>query len=408
MPIPDLRMLLARLRSGIRPDSIIVRCAGKKHRVRLAPGRFWQGAKCRACGARVDPTRLRRIGQWLLQLRLPASARPRDRYLWFAIVAYVVLVVLSALLLWVLADRWWLATTLLFGPRWVLLLPLAFLVPLAIRWDRPLLAPLALAALIALGPVMGIRTGWRAWFVPPDAERDIRIATFNAQGAGSLELSVTDMLLDWDVDVLAVQECGSGITGAFEFLEEWHTDETGSLCLISRWPIVEKRQMEREAFAAAGGGAMVVTYRLEREPVPVFLTNIHLTTPRAGLERIRSGELQEGVVRLAGKTTLRGIEHPRARRWVEEQPHPHIVVGDFNAPPESVIYRDAWADWTNAFSRAGRGFGFTRMNGWIQARIDHILVDDIWTVVRAWSGPDVGSDHKPMLAELRLRRIAGR
>jgi vancomycin resistance protein VanJ len=408
MPSLHLRRLLEQFRSGIRPDSIIVRCAGKKHRVRLAPGRFWQGAKCKACGGSVDPTRLRRIGQWLLQLRLPASARPRDRYLWSATVAYLVFVVLSALLLWVLADRWWLATTLLFGPRWLLLLPLVLLIPLAIRWDRPLLAPLVLAALVTLGPVMGIRTGWRAWFVSPDAERDIRIATFNAQGAGSLELSVTDLLLDLDVDVLAVQECGSGITGAFQFLEEWHTDEAGSLCLISRWPIVEKRQMEREAFAAAGGAAMVVTYRLEAQPVPVFLTNLHLDTPRAGLERIRSGEIEEGVSRLEGKTTLREIEHARARRWVEERPHPHIVVGDFNAPPESVIYRDAWADWTNAFSRAGRGFGFTRMNGWIQARIDHILVDDIWTVVRAWSGPDVGSDHKPMLAEMRLRRMAGR
>lgn len=402
------RAFLARLHLGIRPHSIIVRCAGRKHRVRLAPGRFWQGAKCRACGARVDPTRLRRIGRWLLQLRLPASARPRDRYLWLATAGYLALVLLSALLLWWLSDRWWLATTLLFGPRWVLLLPLLGLVPLAVLWDRPLLVPLSLAAVIALGPVMGLRTGWRGLFVSPDAERDVRIATLNAQGAGSLRMSVTDMLLGWDIDVLAVQECGPGITNAFQFLEEWHTDETNSLCLISRWPIVQTTQMEREAFAAAGGGAMVVTYRLEREPVPLFVTNLHLATPRSGLERIRAGDLQEGVPRLEGKMTLRRIELARARRWVDEQPHPHIVVGDFNAPPESTIYREAWSDWTNAFSQVGRGFGFTRMNGWIQARIDHILVDDVWTVVRAWSGPDVGSDHKPMLAEVRLRRMTGR
>jgi endonuclease/exonuclease/phosphatase (EEP) superfamily protein YafD len=402
------RALLARIRFGIRPDSIVVRCSGKKHRVRLAPGRFWQRAKCRACGARVDPLRVRRIGQWLLHLRFPASARTRDRAVWLATLSYVVLVLASAALLWWLSDRWWLATTLLFGPRWVLLLPLVALIPVAVRWDRPLLAPLVLATLIAVGPVMGLETGWRSWLVATDAERDIRIATLNAQGARSLQTSVTDILLDWDVDVLAVQECGHGITAAFQFLEEWHTDATASLCLISRYPITEVAQMEREAFRAAGGGATVVSYRLEAEPVPIFLTNLHLTTPRAGLERIRAGDLQEGVTRLAGKTTLRRIEHPRARRWVDERPHPHIVVGDFNAPPESAIYRDAWSDWTNAFSRAGRGFGYTRMNGWIRARIDHIVVDDIWTVVRAWVGADVGSDHKPMLADVRLRRMTGR
>jgi endonuclease/exonuclease/phosphatase (EEP) superfamily protein YafD len=394
--------------TGVRPDSIIVRCSGKKHRVRLAPGRFWHSAKCQACGARVDPTRLRRIGRWLRHLRFPASARTQDRAVWLATLSYVVVVLLSAALLWWLSDRWWPATTLLFGPRWVLLLPLAGLVPLAVKRDRTLLAPLAVAALIVLGPVMGQQTSWRSWFVSTDAERHIRIATLNAKGAGSLATSVTEMLLDWDVHMLAVQECGPGITAAFQFLEEWHADATGTLCLISRYPITEVAQMEREAFKAAGGEAMVVSYRLEAEPVPIFITNLHLETPREGLERIRAGNLQEGAPRLEGKSTLRRIELMRARRWVDERPHPHIVVGDFNTPPESPIYRDAWSDWTNAFSRAGRGFGYTRMHGWIRARIDHILVDDMWTVVRAWVGPDVGSDHKPMFADVRLRRRSGR
>ena len=97
------------------------------------------------------------------------------------------------------------------------------------------------------------------------------------------------------------------------------------------------------------------------------------------------------------------IEQSRAARWAAEFPHPQIVVGDFNSPPESPIYRDAWSGWTNAFSLSGRGFGYTRMNGWIRARIDHILTDDRWKVVRAWVGPGVGSDHKPILAEVRLR-----
>ena len=396
--------VLARLRLGIRPDSIIVRCSGKGHRVRLAPGRFWQTAKCRACGAKVDPLRVRRVGRGLWSLRLPASARQRDRALWLATAGYLAVGVLSAALLWLLADRWWAATTLLFGPRWLLLLPAVPLAALAFRWDRPLLVPIAVTVLIALGPVMGLRTGWRALLTGADEAWDVRIVSLNAEGGRPLTMALTDMLLRWDADVLAIQECGPSIVQAFQFLEEWHTDATGALCLISRYPITRVDTMPREAFEVAGGAAMVATYRLEAEPVPLHLTNIHLQTPRAGLEKIRAGDLAEGIPTLEGKSTIREIEQRRAARWIEQFPHPQIVVGDFNSPPESPIYREAWNRWSNAFSVAGRGFGYTRMNGWIRARIDHILVDDTWKVVRAWVGPDVGSDHRPALATIRLRR----
>ena len=404
----DLASLVRRFTSrpfrlGIRPDSIIVRCAGKGHRVRLAPGRFWRSAKCRACGAQVDPTRARRVGRWLWALRLPVSARPRDRRLWLATAGYFALAAASAGLLWLLADRWWAATTLLFGPRWLLLLPGLALVPLAIRWDRALLIPLAVTGLIVLGPVMGGRTGWRAWLVHRDDARDIRIASLNAEGGRPLTMALTDMMVRWRADVLAIQECGPGIVQAFQFLEEWHADATGTLCLVSRYPITRVDTMPREAFEVAGGSAVVVTYQLETEPEPIHLTNIHLQTPRAGLEKIRAGDLAEGIPTLEGKSTLREIEQRRAAQWTEQFPHPRVVVGDFNSPPESPIYRHAWGGWTNAFSVAGRGFGYTRMNGWIRARIDHILTDDSWTAVRAWVGPDVGSDHRPMLAEVRLK-----
>lgn len=399
----DAPRLLARIRLGIRPDSIIVRCSGKGHRVRLAPGRFWRSAKCRACGAKVDPTRVRRIGCWIWALRLPASARNRDRSLWLATAGYLGVAAVSAALLWLLADRWWAATTLLFGPRWVLLPPAVALAALAIRWDRPLLFPIAVAVVIVLGPVMGGRTGWRAWLTRPDDATDVRIVSLNAEGGRPLTMAITDMLLRWRADVLAIQECGPGIVEAFQFLEEWHTDATGSLCLISRYPITRVDPMEREAFEVAGGAAMVVTYRLEAEPVPIHLTNIHLQTPRAGLEKIRAGDLAEGIPTLEGKSTIREIEQNRAARWTGQFPHPQIVAGDFNSPPESPIYRHAWDGWTNAFSVAGRGFGYTRMNGWIHARIDHILVDDRWRVVRSWVGPDVGSDHKPVLAQVRMK-----
>jgi endonuclease/exonuclease/phosphatase (EEP) superfamily protein YafD len=77
-------------------------------------------------------------------------------------------------------------------------------------------------------------------------------------------------------------------------------------------------------------------------------------------------------------------------------------MGDFNTPPESTTYRRAWGAWTNAFSVVGRGLGGTRLNGWIRARIDHVLGDDAWTFVDARTAADVGSDHLPLRVTARL------
>ncbi len=340
----------------------------------------------------------------LRHLAYPASAAPIHRGLWIVAAGYLGLVLLAAVALWLLADRWWPATTLLFGPRWVLTLPLLVLAPAVLVWDRRLLVAVGCAALIVAGPVVGLRSGWRAWTVPADPERDIRVVSFNAMGGDSLRLSAAALLLDWNPDVLMVQECGERFSAALRDLPTWHMEQVGRLCLVSRDPIDTVHVMEREAFRAAGGSGLVATYRLRGPAGPVWVTNLHLDTPRAGLTRIRQGDLEPGIERLESKSTLRGIELARARHWVNGFPAPHIVAGDFNTPTESPIYRSAWGDWQNAFSAVGRGLGGTRLNGWIRARIDHVLADSTWQVVRARVGTDVGSDHAAMIADLRPRR----
>jgi endonuclease/exonuclease/phosphatase (EEP) superfamily protein YafD len=44
----------------------------------------------------------------------------------------------------------------------------------------------------------------------------------------------------------------------------------------------------------------------------------------------------------------------------------------------------------------------TKYNGWIRARIDHVLTSDDWHVDRARVGPDAYSDHRPVLVDLTL------
>jgi len=57
---------------------------------------------------------------------------------------------------------------------------------------------------------------------------------------------------------------------------------------------------------------------------------------------------------------------------------------------------------TDAFSRAGFGLGATRLNGWIRVRIDHVLTGPGWYADSVKLGPDLGSDHLPLIVDLTL------
>ena len=82
-----------------------------------------------------------------------------------------------------------------------------------------------------------------------------------------------------------------------------------------------------------------------------------------------------------------------------------IVMGDFNMPVESTIYRRCWPRLADAFSTSGWGFGFTKTSekrGWSYgARIDHVLFSPPWRCLRCWVGGEIGSDHLPLVAEFR-------
>jgi endonuclease/exonuclease/phosphatase (EEP) superfamily protein YafD len=107
--------------------------------------------------------------------------------------------------------------------------------------------------------------------------------------------------------------------------------------------------------------------------------------------------------RMQNNTEIRGIEARLARSWVTAGAGPLVVLGDFNTPVESVFFREAWGDLDDAFSVAGIGLGTTKHNGWIGARIDHVLVDDDWHVGRATVDSQRLSDHSALIADLTLR-----
>jgi vancomycin resistance protein VanJ len=329
-----------------------------------------------------------------------------DLRLWATILAwaYFGAVCFAGLLLWGLGDRWWPATALLFISRWVLLLPLLFLIPAAMLLRRSLLIPLALGAFVVTVPVAGFRFGLSRLGSHPSGTH-VRVVTFNADGGRVIAIALPNILDEWRPDIVGFQECGEDLRNAVVRMPGWFHHSVRQICLLSRYPISDSAVMDRTALegvkeseAGIGGSGDVARYVIQTPSGPVNITNLHLETPRKGLE----GLLDGGMERLAGNTELRTIESRLARRWVNLGTLPTLVMGDFNTPVESRIFQDSWGDFTDAFSQVGFGFGMTKNNGWIRVRIDHVLTGDGWYVDHATVGRDLGSDHLPLIVDLTL------
>jgi endonuclease/exonuclease/phosphatase (EEP) superfamily protein YafD len=323
---------------------------------------------------------------------------------------YLAAVAIVAALLWGWGDRTTVGTILLFMGRWVFLLPLIVLVPV-VAWLRGrLLFPLAVGALIVLGPVMGFRTGWRR-LLPSPAGEHVRVVSYNAAGGRLVAQQLPSLLERWQAQLVAIQECGIELAGAARLVPGWHVHASRDLCFLSRFPIQSAAVMDRSALDRVkqsepdepGGAGYVVRFLLDSPRGPIRAANLHLETPRKGLEGLMSGNRR----RLHNNTQIREIESKLARSWVSAGTGPLVVMGDFNMPVESAFFRDNWGDLDDAFSVAGFGFGITKHNGWIGVRIDHVLTDEAWHVDRAVVDGQSLSDHSAVIADLTLR-AAGR
>ncbi len=376
----------------MRGSTVTVTCACGKTIVVAAEHRG-KRIKCKNCGR---------------ELLVPARSQLSPRLgaaLTLGSIGYLAAICVLTLVLWQFGDAWGPATVLLFISRWPFLLPLVVLLPAAIVYRRALTAPLLLAAVIGIGPLVGFRTGWHR-LIPHAAGTRVRVLTYNVDGGGVAGIRLPDLLADTRPDFVALQECGPELAERLRGLAGWYHHDVRELCFLSRFPITDSSVMDRSALEAVnefgagiGGSGDVVRYTVRMPQGTIDITNLHLETPRKGLEAIFD---KTGTRKLRDNTALRMIEADLARRWVNAGTAPSLVAGDFNTPVESRIFRRAWSGLTDAFSRAGFGLGMTRNNGWIRVRIDHVLAGDGWYADRAFTGPDLGSDHLPLIVDLTL------
>lgn len=299
------------------------------------------------------------------------------------------------------ADRWWPATALEYAPRWPLLVPLPLLV-LGAWWTRrrSLWGLHAASLIVIVGPVMGLSVPSEAWFAPKTTGPRIRIMTFN-KGTGTISWTALRRLVEAEkVDVVCLQEARGVRESTIGLAPPWKLGR--KVGIVSRLPILEVQPYRPGPFPEYGFWPV----RLERVRLelpdgrPFVLESVHMPTPRTGMQFLKKGDIA-------------GHERYNSWRWeqmgelalaLNQEPEtPIVAAGDFNMPADSRMMDLLRPQFRDAFGLAGWGFGYSRPSAWPWIGIDHVLVSPEWVVRRCWVGPDLGSDHLPLIAELELR-----
>jgi endonuclease/exonuclease/phosphatase (EEP) superfamily protein YafD len=168
------------------------------------------------------------------------------------------------------------------------------------------------------------------------------------------------------------------------------------LFLASRHPI---RRADRLGDDSTGERGSVMRYELDPPAGPVTVFNLHLATPRKGLGAL-AGFNRQGLDEVRANSKLRWRQSEFVAVEAGRATGPVLLVGDFNTPPESAIFRRVWPASADAFSDAGWGWGYTSRTRRVGVRIDHVLVGGGGWATECRVGPDVGSPHRPLLADV--------
>ena len=286
----------------------------------------------------------------------PKSGRPARLRRAVAVCSWLYLpIVLAAWAAIYAGDLWWPATLILFSPRWLLAIPLLPLSLAAAYWRPRSLAVVLPSLLLVLGPIMGFNVPWRtALSTPPPGER-LRVLTCNIHHQKPHRAALEKLLAETDPDIVAVQELPSSVPFDYFAGEQWYVHRTSGLFLASRYAIRKAEWVGRESIKVPG---LMMCYELDTPAGIVTLFSLHFASPRDGLYQTthhpatRTNDLEDN-------SDVRWGQSENLARLADQVTGPVLLIGDFNTPVESAIFRRVWGNYCDAFTEAGWGWGYT-------------------------------------------------
>jgi endonuclease/exonuclease/phosphatase (EEP) superfamily protein YafD len=303
-----------------------------------------------------------------------------------SVVAGVVAVVGLATLVGLLDRVWWVFELAdVFRLQYLVVLVAAGLVALALRRPRLAMVAVVLAAVnLAVLRIPLTASGTAAATGPTVGTLHLVVA--NVEVGNTDYTAVERLVAQTHPDLFGVTELtppmarhlGEKLKGYRVRVLETHTDAYG-IGLYSRVALVSARV---DRLPADGPPSLVARLRVGGEPVSVVVT--HVRTPFAGSIHVRQLEALSAEARSQlGKRVA--------------------VCGDFNAPPWSGPLRDFAGDAGLHDVYGGRAWSAYTWPTWgwaLRVPIDNCFVGNGLAVKAHHDGPDVGSDHRPLVVDI--------
>ena len=218
----------------------------------------------------------------------------------------------------------------------------------------------------------------------------LRFVTFNVQRSNSQFDDAVSFLRSENPDVIALLEIDSRWKNALQELSNdypfsrWETREDNfGLCVLSKIPWQDVEVVQTDTIQCRP--SILVRFEINGSAVQYIAT--HPATPMTPESaQARNDQLM----------ALCEVFDPASAR---------IFTGDFNLTPWSPRFQDVTA--SAGVTDGARGFGAGPT--WCQLptplggiKIDHFLISEDIFVSRLRVGPDLGSDHRPVIADLKI------
>ena len=306
-----------------------------------------------------------------------------------------------------LSDSWWLSSSAGYLPRLPWAVPAMLLAVWSLIAQRKLFAVNLAAAALVCGPVMGFNVPWQAAPASIPGE-SLKVVTCNIHGFGPDFAQVLQEVSRCNPDIVVFQEALTPHPLLDRYFADWHTVHRGEYWVGSRFPLKELARCE----VAAYNRTSALMFEVDAPAGKVRICDVHLMTPRHGLNHLRSVEsLMTDAGEIVGDHLwLRDVEAQATRQFIDDwsKDRPVLALGDFNAVPSSGLFRRHWGDLRNAFGEVGWGYGYTFPDSqhrfWFDGlpwmRIDHILANERWLIHSCRTGTENGSDHRMVFAEV--------
>ena len=286
-----------------------------------------------------------------------------------------------------LLARWWPALDIVNnGLLFVVAGSILLLGLAALARDWRLIASAAALAAINIMLVVAALPGAAAP-AAPDSPRFLRVVTFNLWRGNDRMDEVAKFLATTDADAVVLQEAttdhGALLRQALHAHYPFSLGDWG-IVILSKHPILAEGRVDRPGYPP-WISLMIRWARIEVNGTTFELAGVHLTRPFYP-------ELQQQEI-------------AALIAFVQSRDLPIVMAGDFNMSP-----------WTEKLGRFERSSGLKRYNTshltWPMQEggvavlplvaIDNVFASPQFARIKAVAGPRLGSDHRPVIADLAL------